>query len=423
MKRAFYWFRQDLRLDDNLALKRAVEQVDELIPVFVIDTSSHLHEYLGFERLGGFRKRFLWESLEDLNAQLAAQDGGLFLYEGQLINVFETLRETYACDTIYCSAGLATEEQGQERDLEKQGFHIVKELDHFLFHPEDAPFSIQNTPEVYTSFRKKLEKYSLVRARLSAIHIHQPKQYSGSLNPTKTFQNLPSSIDPRSAFPFKGGRAAGLKRLNNYLWDTDSIAHYKETRNGLIGTDYSSKLSAWLSLGCLSAREIYHAVKTYEEERTKNSSTYWLIFELIWRDFFQYMLLKHGKKLFLSSGIQGGPSEWKYKPERLEQWIKGNTSCAFVNANMKEMASTGFMSNRGRQMVASYLINDLQCDWRYGAAYFESQLIDYDVASNYGNWQYIAGVGNDPRPDRYFHPDKQAERYDPDGAYRKLWLS
>jgi deoxyribodipyrimidine photo-lyase len=106
----------------------------------------------------------------------------------------------------------------------------------------------------------------------------------------------------------------------------------------------------------------------------------------------------------------------------LEQWIKGETNEDFVNANMNELRLTGFMSNRGRQNVASYFCNDLKLDWRYGAAYFEEQLIDYDVCSNWGNWAYIAGVGNDPRPDRYFNIEKQASTYDKNRSYRNLWL-
>ena len=136
------------------------------------------------------------------------------------------------------------------------------------------------------------------------------------------------------------------------------------------------------------------------------------------------MFKKHHHKFFLQYGIQSKQVHQKTSPneELLNRWINGETESDFVNANMLELKHTGFMSNRGRQNVASYLCNDLKLDWRYGAAYFEQQLIDYDVCSNWGNWAYVAGVGNDPRKDRYFNVVKQANDYDKEGVYRKLWL-
>ena len=116
------------------------------------------------------------------------------------------------------------------------------------------------------------------------------------------------------------------------------------------------------------------------------------------------------------------PATAKMNHDGLEKWMLGSTADPFVNANMLELSKTGFMSNRGRQNAASYLISDLQVDWRFGAAHFESMLIDFDAASNYGNWQYLAGVGNDPKPDRYFNTKKQAAYYDPNGSYQQLWL-
>ena len=166
---------------------------------------------------------------------------------------------------------------------------------------------------------------------------------------------------------------------------------------------------------------IYHEVKRYEQEVKKNISTYWLIFELIWRDFFRLVAMQHGSKIFMAEGIRQKPVEWSFDPEVFEKWRTGNTGDDFVDANMKELQLTGFMSNRGRQNVASYLAHDLKQDWRAGAAWFENRLIDYDVTSNWGNWMYVAGVGNDPR-DRKFNTQWQAEKYDKNRQYRKLWL-
>ena len=196
---------------------------------------------------------------------------------------------------------------------------------------------------------------------------------------------------------------------------------YKKTRNGLIGTNYSSKLSAWLANGCISAKAIYHEVKKYEKAITKNDSTYWLIFELIWRDYFKYISLKHQNNIFKIGGIKHRNYDWENHPKYVNAWIAGNTGKSFVDANIRELNETGWMSNRGRQNVASFFAKDWKLDWRIGAAYFESMLIDYDVHSNYGNWMYVAGVGNDPR-DRKFNVELQAERYDPKHKFQQAWL-
>ena len=230
-------------------------------------------------------------------------------------------------------------------------------------------------------------------------------------------------VDNRAAIHFKGGESVGLERLEAYLFDTNAIANYKETRNGLIGENYSSKFSAWLALGCLSPKMIYHEVKRYEKTVKKNKSTYWMIFELLWRDFFRLMAKKHGNKIFQKGGTKGEyEASWRDDVRIFDYWARGETGVPFIDANMRELNETGFMSNRGRQNVASFLVKDLNINWQMGAEYFESLLIDYDAASNWGNWNYIAGVGSDPRENRYFNILSQANRYDPNGEYVKLWL-
>ena len=214
------------------------------------------------------------------------------------------------------------------------------------------------------------------------------------------------------------------ERLNYYLFESNQIANYKKTRNGMLGADYSTKFSAWLALGCFSPKEIYAAVSEYEQTVHKNDSTYWVIFELWWREYFYWVMRKYGIKLFQKIGIKSqSPIDRILNLEKLNQWKSGQTGNAFIDANMKELNATGFMSNRGRQNVASYLVNDLEVDWRYGAAYFEEQLIDYDVCSNWGNWAYISGVGNDPRGHRVFNVLKQADDYDKNGEYRNCWIN
>jgi deoxyribodipyrimidine photo-lyase len=177
-----------------------------------------------------------------------------------------------------------------------------------------------------------------------------------------------------------------------------------------------------LALGNISPRTIYFAAKRYEKERgLANKSTYWLIFELIWRDFFRFFSEKHGKKIFLLGGARdSNPQQWNTDPEKIRRWKEGRTGWPLVDANMRELAATGWMSNRGRQNVASFLILDWAVDWRVGADWFESQLLDHDVCSNYGNWNAAAGLTGG-RVNR-FNIAKQSKDYDPTGAYLRHWL-
>jgi deoxyribodipyrimidine photo-lyase len=257
-------------------------------------------------------------------------------------------------------------------------------------------------PEIALMPEENLLEYTFQAPSLAVLGLQQIEQH------------------PNSAFPFKGGSEQAKRRLDHYFWDTNKLSYYKQTRNELLGINYSSKLSAWLANGSISPRQIYWEIMDYENEVKKNQSTYWLIFELIWRDYFKYIALKHQDAIFHLGGILNKDYHWYTSDAKVKSWIEGTTREPFVNANMIELNKTGWMSNRGRQNVASYFTKDLLLDWRIGAAYFESQLIDYDVHSNYGNWMYVAGVGNDPR-DRKFNVRFQAERYDEGGKFQRLW--
>ncbi|MEM1003006.1 MAG: DASH family cryptochrome, partial [Bacteroidota bacterium] len=293
----------------------------------------------------------------------------------------------------------------------------------FLYHPDDINMPFSSIPQVFTVFRKKLEKYIAIRPEVTVTKMNSDNRVENTTEIPRIealgFSDF--SLPDESAFPFKGGETQANKRLRDYFFRTKKLGVYKKTRNGLVGRDYSSKFSPWLANGSISARHIYWQVKSFEKEFFKNQSTYWLIFELIWRDYFKYVSLKHGNQIFKLEGILKKDYEWSTNQRQIERWINGETRSDFVNANMIELKETGWMSNRGRQNVASFFAKELELDWRIGAAYFESLLLDYDVHSNYGNWMYVAGVGNDPR-DRKFNVDLQADRYDPSGKFRRLWL-
>jgi deoxyribodipyrimidine photo-lyase len=235
----------------------------------------------------------------------------------------------------------------------------------------------------------------------------------------------PSRERPHLALPLRGGTEAGQRRLRQFLEPEGGIRSYKETRNGLDPLAGSSTLSPWLANGNLSPREVARAISDHEARHGGNDSTYWLYFELLWREFFFWRAIRDGDALFRLRGRHGhnssAVSRCTFEPRNFARWCAGDTNYPLVNAFMRQLAATGWMSNRGRQIAASCLIHNLGIDWRYGAAFFEKHLIDYDVGSNYGNWQYIAGVGSDPRGGRAFNIEKQTALYDPDGLFTAKW--
>jgi deoxyribodipyrimidine photo-lyase len=428
-KRAIVWFKTNLRLHDNEPLVRALEYSNEVYPVYCLDPTLFKLSTLGFTKMGSIRAKFLIDSLQNLDSQLSAIGSGLILLRGNPAQELAKLVKELHITKVFGQDEVAYEECQIQHQTETELVKLGCSLDTYetstLYHSQDLPFRVRDTSDIFTKFRKQVEIESSIR-QLFPAPISMPTLDIPTVSfPTLNDLGLPSILpDKRAVLSFVGGETEALKRLHCYFYESKAIETYKETRNGLVGDNYSSKFSAWLALGCISARYIYHQLKQYERQYIANDSTYWLVFELLWRDYFHFIMKKYNKRLFFKKGIQ--PTKeicTQHNPKLLKKWIAGNTGSDFVDANMLELKLTGFMSNRGRQNVASYLCNNLKLDWRYGAAYFEQQLIDYDVCSNWGNWAYIAGVGNDPRGNRYFNIEKQAQDYDPQKIYRKLWLS
>ncbi|MGC6429460.1 MAG: DASH family cryptochrome [Jejuia sp.] len=420
------WFRNDLRVNDNSVLNEAIKHHHYIIAVYCFDPRYFEIGAFGFKKTEKFRAKFLIETVEDLKRNLKDLNIELFVYQSKPEIAIPEVVEKFNITSIYLQKEWTSEETTITKQVKLnclKGTMFQEYYDQFLFHPEDINMSFDQIPQVFTNFRKKVEKYSAVRP---IYHPIASESNQNIKNPTEipTLEDLgfeDFETHPKSAFPFEGGENAALNRLDDYFFQTKKLGFYKKTRNGLVGIDYSSKLSSWLANGSISARTIYWNVKQFEKEHYKNQSTYWLIFELIWRDCFKYISLKHGNNIFKIHGILNKNYEWKTDCAQVQNWIHGETCSPFVNANMIELKETGWMSNRGRQNVASFFAKDLLLDWRIGAAYFESLLIDYDVHSNYGNWMYVAGVGNDPR-DRKFNVDLQAERYDTSGKFQNMWL-
>ena len=431
-KRVIVWFRQDLRLHDNEALADALRTSEEVIPVYVFDERVFKGQTkYGFPKTGSHRAKFIIESITDLRNSLKAIGSNLIVRIGKPEEILFELAQEVKSAWIFCNRERTAEEVKVQDKLEKKLWEIGQEVRYsrgkMLYYTADLPFPVTHTPDIFTHFRKEVEKYIQVREPLIAPvkGDFQPwsiRMEEGGIPALSDFGHELTETEERAVLNFRGGETAGLARLKYYLWETDAIKNYKETRNGLIGEIFSSKFSVWLAHGCLSPKKIYEELKRYENERARNKSTYWLFFELLWRDFFRLMGKKHGNAIFQKGGTLGVESEdYKDDEQLLQVWVEGRTGIPFIDANMRELALTGFMSNRGRQNVASFLVKDLHVNWQMGADYFESMLIDYDPCSNWGNWNYIAGVGSDPRENRYFNILKQAKRYDSKGDYVKIW--
>lgn len=419
------WFRNNMRVEDNSSLTKAINNSENVIGFINIDPKNFLSTKYGFKKTEKYRVKFLLETISDLKSQLDKLNISLIITHKDFGQSINEIINQFEVTSIYTQTEWTRDELKEESFIPEE-INLIKDFDQFLFSPNDVRSLYDNIPRGFSNFRKKCEKYLSVNDTLSI-----PKSLNSD-NKISVDYSIPSLSDlgfkdfevhKDSVFRFKGGETNAKNRIRNYFFETRNVSTYKLTRNGLIGEDYSSKFSPWLANGSVSVKYIFKSLKEYEKEVEKNDSTYWLYFELIWRDFFKYVSMQHKDKFFNKDGIYGEDKEWSDDQDILLNWINGKTNEPFVNANMIELSQTGFMSNRGRQNVSNYLTKELKIDWRIGAEYFESMLIDYDVHSNYGNWLYNAGIGNDSMPFRKFNPKLQSERYDPDKLYEKIWLN
>ena len=409
--RQLHWFQTDLRLADNPALASA-QDATTLLCVYLMPKPRPWCNLTG---LGPQRDRFLRETLQELKEQLQALGQDLMVLEGSPELVLPNIVDRFSIDHVTTNFTPGWYESQAITFLEQK---LPATLSVFrgnrLFDAEQFPFAAEDLPDTFSPFRRRVEK----------LNISSPIPAPGALPPPPSaqFDAIPkAAVSPHPGLPLPGGTAAGLRRLDQFLFQTHAIADYKQTRNDLDGLSGSSTLSPWLANGALSARTVAHAIFRYEREEIANDSTYWLYFELLWREFFHWRAVIDGSTLFRQSGRSGRRLLTTFEPRQFARWCAGDTDYPLVNALMRQLVATGWMSNRGRQIAASCLINELGLDWRYGAAFFEQQLIDYDVGSNYGNWQYIAGVGSDPRGGRHFNLAKQAAQYDPDETFTRKW--
>ncbi|KAI3954143.1 hypothetical protein MKW98_017967 [Papaver atlanticum] len=243
-----------------------------------------------------------------------------------------------------------------------------------MYHIDDLPFNTSNLPDMYTQFRKSVESKCAVRGcfKLPPSIGTLPSNDLGKIGGWGDVPSLDQlgviHEEAKKGMCFVGGESAALGRVYEYFWKKDLLKVYKHTRNGMLGPDYSTKFSPWLAFGNVSPRFLYEEVKRYEKDRLANDSTYWvLLFELIWRDYFRFISVKYGNSIFHLGGLREVEARWSQDRNLFESWRDDRTGYPLIDANMKELSTTGYMSNRGRQIVCSFLVRDMGIDWRMGA--------------------------------------------------------
>lgn len=442
-------FHNDLRIHDNATLSKAAEQAKSgnlksgyLLPVYAVDLTEALNQEVWgqayhFDKLGYARQQFINESLIDLDRSLQSL-GSRLLYLRQVDKESSANTFNQLCQLI---------EQQQVSDIfvsdsadyaQLNVYNLLRaKYANIAWHSEsiNTLYPIMPTkelPQSFTQFRKKVEyAQDLLKAETNLEITETPRSLSplpkALINESKYALQLPSVDKPnpndeKDKPKYQGGESAALNHLKSYF-ASNAPSSYKTTRNALDEWTHSTKFSAWLANGTLSVKVLLNRLRQYEREVVANGSTYWIWFELLWREYFYWYAIEHQEDLFLFKGIGDYRPSTRHDDQRLAQWQNGETKYPIINACMRQLNHTGYMSNRGRQLVASCFIHELDLDWRYGAAYFEQQLIDYDVGSNWGNWQYLAGVGADPRGSRQFNLKKQTQQHDPNGEFMDKWLS
>ena len=424
MRTHLLWFRNDLRLHDQLALQAAAADGDRLLLVYVQEPAQDALTAWGFTRMGEHRRRHLAECLSELQDQLSRLGQTLWLLRGPVEQVLPACAQACGVSTVVCEAIDAPEEQAQVQALRQAGLTVRTVWQSSLLSPEDLPFAVTDLPAVFTAFRRSVEGAGVrPRAPIPAPMELPPPTNTDLLEHLAGLVDTPHAllgVNPNTPGLHRGGERRALEHLQGYLtppWPD----RYKATRNALQGEHTSSHWSPGLATGALSPRRIWADLQAYERTHGANDGTYWLWFELLWRDYFRFLMLKYGKRLFNPQGLsRRTPNMFNLEP--FKQWSTGTTGIDLIDAGMRELAATGFLSNRMRQIVASHWIYAMNGNWQVGAAWFESCLIDYDVYSNQGNWLYIAGHGTDPRGGRAFNVAKQIAQYDADGSYRKRWF-
>ncbi len=409
---AVWWIRRDLRLADNPALARAAAHDRAVVPVFVIDTdllAGRLH------REAARRRHFLFAGLRALDRDLRARGARLVVRHGRPDDVLPALVAAAGAEIVLAESDVSP--YARRRDA---GVRRVAPLELVggptLHHPADVVKADGTPYTVYSPFRRAWLARGLpgsadLLAAPARLPVVADAIASDALPPGEAPEALPAG---------EGEARARLRRFAS-----GAIARYGAERDR-VDHDGTSALSPYFRFGMLSMRQaVVAAIEAGargEDARPRSGADVWLR-ELAWRDFYQTVLFHHPNVLRTAFDARLRDVGWRHAPRDLAAWQQGRTGYPIVDAAMRQLATTGWIHNRARMIVASFLTKDLLVDWRLGEAWFMRQLVDGDPAANNGGWQWTAGVGSDAAPYfRIFNPVLQAKKFDPDGAYVRRWL-
>jgi len=407
-KKILVWFRNDLRLHDNEMLVEAIAKSDSILPVYFFDPRHFEQQDQTDTGAGSSRAQFLIESVAALRESLKKTGGNLLIIKGKPEDHIPQLVAQYEIAEVYHHREVATKETDISGNVEDLLWKLKVNLKHFightLYNKEDLPFPIKDIPDIFSQFKKKTERDAIVKDCFSAPEII-------SFVEVAEWGDLPEYLSAAESGPH-GGEEEGIRHLEDLFREGAGIY----ARTGKAHADkpvFSSRLSPWLAVGCLSPRKVYWAVKAAERNFGSNSNFNNLILGLLWRDYFRFMFKKHNGNFFRDKGVNiENPLSLEEQSGLLQQWKDGSTGHILIDKYMNELNTTGFISHPARLLVATFLIYVLKISWTNGASYFEEKLIDYSPASNWGNWANVAAGGKDPRAKNTFDLDKQIKMLD-----------
>jgi deoxyribodipyrimidine photo-lyase len=415
--RIVHWFRSDLRLRDNTALAAAARRADALVLLFVLDD-----RLLAGDRAGPPRLRFLAGSLARLAADLAARGQQLVVRRGDPVRVVPALLRELRADAVTWNADhgpyARRRDAAVRRAAERDGVAVAMHEDRVVFGPDELRTGSGDAFRVYTPFRNAWWRRWDEAPRLPGGPLRLPPPVPGVRS-----EPLPAGLGAGAGsveLPAPG-EAAALRRLDAFL--AGPVARYAADRDRP-DLDGTSRLSPYLHLGALSPRQCFERALAAEREepRARAGVRKWLD-ELIWREFYVAILAHHPHAATRNFRPEFDALRWEDDEAGFAAWCAGRTGYPFVDAGLRQLARTGWMHNRPRMVVASFLTKDLLIDWRRGERFFQRHLVDGDLASNNGGWQWAASTGTDAQPwFRIFNPVAQGERFDPRGDYVRRFV-
>ncbi len=412
MATAIWWVRRDQRLTDNQALAAALAHARQVVPVFVLDPTL-----LSAPDVGDKRVAFMLGGLRQLQADLRSRGSDLIVRQGEPAEELAALVRETGAQAIYAEEDPWPYAQRREgRIAQSLSLHLVGGL---TLHPPDLLCKGDGTPyTVFTPYSRTWKALPLPEAgALLPAPVSMPSLPDLPSLPIPAEPALPDSV------PFLPGEAEAQRRLQAFA--DDDIYHYSDSRDRM-DLDGTSRLSPYLRFGMISARQAVESALRAREAaphgQARTGAETWLN-ELIWREFYMSILAHFPHVLERSFRSKLQSIVWENDEDAFAAWCEGRTGYPVVDAAMRQLVETGWMHNRARMIVASFLVKDLLIDWRWGERFFMQHLVDGDPAANNGGWQWTAGTGTDAAPYfRVFNPTLQGKRHDPDGAYVRRWL-